>query len=94
MRVYGVDVMHESGQRRAVVAARSLKAAAALLDMTAYALSNYGEVTGNAHEVCLAMSEPGTVFVMMADSAAVAADHPWERWVPTRLRSEKTPGTC
>lgn len=50
-------------QPRAIVAARTQKAAAEALGMSASHLRNYGSDTGNEIEIAQAMTKPGTVFV-------------------------------
>lgn len=59
LKVYGSN--HYGFERR-IVAATSMKAAAALLGQTYSRLREYGSETANKEEVELAMKEPGKVW--------------------------------
>lgn len=66
MKVYGTShyFNHNTYQCRAVVAAKTKKRAAELLEQTAYTFKFYTCETGNKKEIELAMAQPETVIVM------------------------------
>lgn len=67
MKVWGTDhyfTKSPSRQARAVVAAKTKKRAAELLNISLYTLTMYGCVTGNKEEIAAAMKKPETVVVM------------------------------
>ena len=53
-----VFVVGHDGRNTRMVAATSRKAAAAMMDVTLCRLSDYGSVTGNQHDIEVAMTEP------------------------------------
>jgi len=62
LRVYGANIFVNGDQVRAIVAAKSQRAAAELLRVSISYLRTYGSETGNEQEIQIANAKPGMVF--------------------------------
>jgi len=61
-KVFGGNL---DGRLHALVAAKTKKRAAELLNISMYQMTNYFSQTGNEGDIKLAISEPETVFVIL-----------------------------
>ncbi len=69
LKVYG-STFHLAGvakQQRVIVAASSQKRVAELLDVSLYIIQTYFSVTGNGHELEVALGKPETIFYKSAN---------------------------
>jgi hypothetical protein len=91
MKVWGMHIqartpVHGHGQRRVIVAAKTKTAAARAFGESAYSFNLYGGETGNANEIAIAMSEPGSVFVFDGDvSGGYRSPEGWHRLVDCQV---------
>jgi hypothetical protein len=62
LAVWGGLLFNKNGQVRCIVATRTKKRAAELLNIPVSHLNNYFSVTGNSKELAIALAEPEVVF--------------------------------
>ena len=74
-REMGMRRANGSYQPTSIVAAPSAKAAAEALGMSVSRLHTWASITGNKHEIALATSKPGTVFI--TNAIAINEDTEW-----------------